>query len=274
MVDYSNHPYVKLLTHIEKGCQRLKEERDFIGYLLLMEHAASIEILIKIYNNIFKLLAQISYGTLDFPNYWYLSENWGHNNHILVDDLNCFLNENILKWYNRQEIPTEQQSILCLSNLRESENAEDIQNKILERYSIYHSKEDEKISPLFQMIKMHYYQMKQIATNSKFGFTQGYITNSKILAGYGRIFDVAEIFFGNDYNISYEGLAEQYKKDIELVNNKKEQNILVLILKVLVFILVSVLLILIFDKLSGFFGIIILIGFLGMLPKLLLKGKL
>ena len=279
MANYSNHPYGKLLTHIENGCQQLKEERDYVGYLLSMERAESIEKLIKIYNNIFKLLAYIFYGNLNFPYYWYHPETWGKDNCALAEDLNCFLNENILKWYQRQGIATEQQGYLCLSNLRESENAEDIQNQILERYARFHKDEDEKISPLLPIIQSHYSQLKQIATKSiKTGMFDSYISCSKVLAGHGRIFDVVETQFGEDYKISYEGLAKQYKKEIELAakkklseTKKKDKTKSILTLLILVIILVA--LIWILSKI-GIFGIIIIIGFIGLVPKIFLTLKL
>lgn len=222
MEDYSNHSYGKLLTYIEEGCQRLNEKRDYVSYLLSMERVDSIEELIKIYNNIFKLLAYIFYGTLDFPYYWYYPETWGRYNYLLVNDLNCYLNENILKWYERQEKVTVEQCQQCLSNLRGGENVQAIEMEIVDCFS---TNEEKELVSLSNIINRHFSLLKDVATKTKNrqGLIHNYILCSKELAAYGRIFDIVETSFGEDFDISYDGLAEQYKKECELAEQRKKE---------------------------------------------------
>ena len=221
MRDYSNHPYGKLLTYIEEGCQRLKEERDYVNYLLSMERVKSIEELIKIYNNTFKLLAYIFYGTLDFPYYWYYPETWGRFNYLLAEDLNCFFNENILKWYKRQENVTVEQCQQCLSNLRGGANAHAVEIEIIDGFC---TNEEIELVSLSYIINRHFSLLKDVATKTKNrqGLIHNYISCSKELAAYGRIFDIVETSFGEDFDISYDGLAEQYKSECELAEQRKK----------------------------------------------------
>ena len=218
--DCSHNPYKNLFEYIENGCQKVDEKRDFVKYLHSMEQADSIEQLISIYNNIFKLLAVIFFGTNKMPRKWYQPKTWGHNKEYLVEELNCFLNENILKWFQRQENVTYEQFTLCLSNLRDCENTVTIKDQLLQ-YSGY-------VSSLSRIVKRHFSIRQKIELSYPYEneYKNLYVTISKNLAGHGRIFDVAEVAFGEEYGIFYDGLAEEYKKDIEEEEKREEEKLL------------------------------------------------
>lgn len=220
--DYIQNPYKYLFEYIENGCQKIGEKRDFVKYLHSMEQSDSMEQLMSIYNNIFKLLAVIFFGTNKMPSKWYQPKTWGHNKGYLVEELNCFLNENILKWFQRQENKTYKQFTLCLSNLRDSDNTVRIKDQLLQ-YSGY-------ASSLSQIVKKHFSIRQKIELGNldviQNEYKKLYIKISKNLAGHGRIFDVAEVAFGEEYGISYDGLAEEYKKDIEEEEKREEEKLL------------------------------------------------
>ena len=62
MADYNNYMYKRMLSYIERRSKELNDDRDYIGYILSMEHAESIEKLIKMYNSCFKVLAYLFFG--------------------------------------------------------------------------------------------------------------------------------------------------------------------------------------------------------------------
>jgi len=131
MTDYSQYPYGRMLSYIERRCKELGDDKNYIEYILSMEHAESIERLIKMYGSCYKVLAYLFFGSKKLPHGWYITETWGYNNGWLIDELNYCLNENILKWYKRQESPSNAQTLSALSNLHESKNIVTVQNEIL-----------------------------------------------------------------------------------------------------------------------------------------------
>ncbi len=274
--DCSHNPYKHLFEYIENGCQKVDEKRDFVKYLHSMEQADSMEQLISIYNNIFKLLAVIFFGTNKMPRSWYQPKTWGHNKGDLVEELNCFLNENILKWFQRQDNATLELCNLCLSNLRDCENTVTIKDQLLQ-YSGY-------VSSLSRIVKRHFSIRQKIELSYPYEneYKNLYITISKNLAGHGRIFDVAEVAFGEEYGISYDGLAEEYKKEVEEEKKREErlriikvrenrgkkiENIVILLICISLFFALAY-----FLLKYGIIGLIILIGLPGALIAFIKKG--
>ena len=115
MADYSQHPYQSLLEFIKNGCRQINEERNYAEYLLLMERAESIEELVRRLGNLIKLLAVIHYGRTDMPQYWYFYDRWSGETFIHVQTLFHIFNEDLLKWYKRQEKTTAEQSTHLVS---------------------------------------------------------------------------------------------------------------------------------------------------------------
>lgn len=276
MSDFSQYPYQRLLTYIENECQQQGEERDFINYLLSMEHAESIEHLIKIYDNIYKLLAVLFFRTKKLPNEWYKPETWGYSNEYLIEELNYCLNDNILKWFNSQNSKTKELCFKCISNLRESKNTSAIEGILYKELTHYI---DDVNKEILYFRSRHYTLRKELERYcpNKTVRMNDYIYCSSYLAGHGRIFDIAEIKFAKERNITYEGLAEQYWKKVDLENTRKKAELNEKRMKMaLIVIFIVPLLILLIYVLNeiGFLGIIIIIGFIGLLPKILLTGKI
>lgn len=288
MQDYSKYPYKRLLEYIDTMCQKRGEERDFVNYLLAMNHAESIEKLMEMYDNLYKLLAVLFFGTNKLPRHWYHPETWGYDNTYLIEELNYCLNESVLKWHKRQEKPTNEQCLYCLVNLRESDNVIEVGEELYKSLSPEKHKEDKDI---LIIVRRHYLVRKELEIESRYGRKElkrnNYISFSQYLAAHGRIFDVAERSFAKKNGISYEGLAEQYWKELESKNEferiLKEQEIKVKklqekrrfyeMLKLLV-ILLPIMVVFFFVMVKmGIFGTIIIIGIIGAIPKLLLTGK-
>ena len=279
MSNYSMYPYGRLLTYIDNGCQRIGEERDFVQYLLTMDEVDSIEALVKRYDNIFKLLAVIFFGTNKLPYRWYVPETWGYNNEYLVDELNLCFNEKIWRWFNKQDSPTSELCKKCIANLRDGENYISMKNLFLKSYA----DNDADIIQLIATQHRHYKLIKKLELDSKLPKGQ-YIQSCKVLAWHGRVFDIVEKSLGKTIDVTYDDMAELYQKELELEakrkkeierNAKKEEEKRLkrsIIIGVLT-IPIGLLFMIIIDEI-GIFGIIIIIGFIGAIPKLFLTGKL
>ena len=222
MADYSKYSCCNMLQYIENRSRQLERD-NHIDYILSMENAESIEGLIKIYNNIYKFLAILFYGTKKVPKNWYKPETWGYNRKYLIEELNTYLNECILKWYQRQEFPTEQQAILCIANLRQCENT----YWIAEDIYISKFKANEDISRLIGKRNTLYNIRKKLEKSYAYGARdeREYLKLTRYLAAHGRIMDVAEIYFGKEYGIEYGNLIEDYQKDLEEEKRQEEDRV-------------------------------------------------
>ena len=274
MVDYSNHSYKSLLQFIDDGCKQIGEDRDYVSYLLSMEDAESIEELIKIYNNVFKLLVNIHFGVGNAPKKWDMIETGGKEYRYRVIQLNTYLNENILKWYQRQGVFTHEQASLCLSNLRKSESTY-VENAIVCSLS----KDEQKNIANLISIAEYQDQMRTLVNTSYSDLDKhisAYKNYSKILAGHGRVFDAAELQFGKRLCIDYEVLAQQYKEEVELkIKREKEEKarekeekkkmIIYLAIKAILLIPIVGVGIYLFNLIGGPLGLFILIGLPGAL---------
>lgn len=165
MQDYSQYPQRRLLEFIVNGCQQLNEERDFASYLISMEQAESIEEIIGIFNNIYKLLAIIFFESKNPPSYWYKYELWGKENISIVKELFDCLNKSILSLLKRQNKPTEIQCISCIVNLREGKNTSEIQKAIL---AIAGDKMTKEVFYLIERRNSHYSLRKKIDSLNRF----------------------------------------------------------------------------------------------------------
>lgn len=272
MVDYSQHPHSSLFRFIDDGCQKIDEKRDFVQVLFSMEEAESIDKLINTYDIIFKLLASIVWNTDPLPLSWYISEAWEVEEKKILDELNCYLNENILKCYRKHNSTDIGQAII---NLRKGKNRYAIQNELLKGIS---QEEIKAIEYLIDNRNLHNDLRKQIEQNYttiKNDLNNRYTRLSYYLVGRGYIFDIAEIECGRRIGISYDDLLDKFKKDverkkeeqeIEKVRKKKEKitiikrSIVVAIIMIPLFFLMSYA----FNKL-GIIGAIVLIGLPGAL---------
>ena len=281
MIDYSQHPYKSLLDHINNGCQQINESRDFVEYLLSMEQAESIDELTKILNNVIKLLAVIFYGRKTLPNNWYLYDCWGRVPACYMRDLLNFYNENLLLWYKKQENPTVEQCTSCIVNLRHSSNTTIIQDEILE---LAGDNKAENIDFKINVRDGHYetrISIDKLSYKSQ-NYLKTYKTRSRILGNYGRIVDAIEIAFGDKYNINYDKLILDFKNKVEQELKEEEERLKKerkdKIVRILIFIPVLLVVLfvyyLIVECIGGIFGLIIIIGLIGLSPKILLTGKI
>jgi hypothetical protein len=282
MSNYSSYPYGRLLAYIDNGCQRIGEERDFVQYLITMDEVDSIEALVKRYNNIFKFLAVIFFGTNKLPDRWYVPETWGYNHEYLVDELNLCFNEKIWSWFNKQDSPTSELCIKCIANLRDGENYISMKNLFLKSYA----DNDADIIQLIATQHRHYKLIKKLELDRNYSkpLKGQYIQSCKVLAWHGRVFDIVEKSLGKTIDVTYDDMAELYQKELELEAKRKkeiernakkrrrEKLIRSIIIGVLT-ISIGLLFMIIIDEI-GIFGIIIMIGFIGAIPKLFLTGKL
>lgn len=217
MTYYSNHKYRALFAFIEEGCKRTGEERDFVTYLLSMENAASIEELIKILNNIYKLFATFIYGKEKWPKRWYFCEYWGMDNAKYVDVLYQYFNENLLQIFKKIEKPTEVDYIKFIVNFRVCDNILDIEEEMLRDTS---EEVMQYLKTYISSRNYHYYRRKTVEKyiddpSTVSAELNGYKIATKSMLGNGRILDIAEVKFGNMFNIDYEELIKSYKEELE-----------------------------------------------------------
>lgn len=217
MNDYSQYPYAGLLKYIDEGCKRLGEERDFVQYLISMNEVESIEEMINRYNNIYKLIAVIFFGTNKLPASWYNPKTWGYNHEYLVDELNLCLNKSILGWLKRQENPTTEMCRMCIANLRNNEKYISVENDFLKEYF----DKDESLQILLGVQNDHYNLLKAFEDR----FKEEFIHSSEFLAIKGRCFDIRELSVGEDYNIDYNNLLVQYNERIEKQKQEEENKV-------------------------------------------------
>ncbi len=252
-------PLSALLDYIEKGCQQINEKRNYVDYLLSMEKASSLDELINKFNNVFKLLCIINFKDKRTPKDWYLYKYW--ENWIYVEVLLCYLNENILNLYKRQGDYSKKQFNKFLINLRNCKNRKIIEQEIL---NISHKKCNSKLNNLINnRYELHKNRRGYYKYESK---DLDYYTT---LVGNDYILDEIDYQIGLNYGFNQEKLKEQYL-------HLKKENIIKNIKGIAIIILAFIVLAPIFYLLSkiGFFGLIIIIGFLGLVPKILLSGKI
>lgn len=220
MKDYSKYSYSRMLQYIEKRCIELGRNNR-IDYVLSMEKAETMEKMIDIYDHVFQYLAILFFGTRKVPHGWYITDTWGYNHGWLIDELNYCLNENILKWYKRQENVTDEQALKCIANLRYAKNATIIQKEILKTSSpnvdlgIRH----------FIHVRFSFYKLRHKIEKGYFAsWEKGYyISYLRYLAFHGHILDVPEMAFCRDRGIKYDNLFEEYKIEREEERKLREE---------------------------------------------------
>ena len=278
MTDYSKYPYSRMLQYIEKRSLELGR-KNHIDYILSMEKAETMEKLIDIYNHAFQYLAILFFGTRKVPHGWYIVETWGYKNDYLLEELNWCLNENILRWFKRQESPSNELTLSALSNLHKSKNIVIVQNEILK---ISTPQADYGVKTLFY-IRDKQYDMRRPNSNYRYN-KHDYLYCSGYLAAHGHIFDIIENTCGKNLGISYDNVAIDYKKEVEREEKRKEDERIelekekrkILIGKITIGVLIIPIAILICYIMHevGLIGIIIIIGFIGAIPKVFLTGHL
>lgn len=277
MSDFIKYSYRKLLDFLVIENKYDKEGLDYAEYLLTMNSASSIDDMLNIYNKVF---VKISYYVFchSIPKNWFITDSWG-NKTYLVYELNKCLNENINRMYESLDFPTKEDCISCIINLRECDNKTMIQNNIflhkhfegLHGLDIIDLREKSytirrKIRALLFPCKEEYFELRDEYVEimdeiNRLGF-QYTIEDKKF-----------EEIRGIDVNKLVKKKREVERKNEEIEKKEKKVKIWNLILGGLILIPLFILFIVIFSKIS-IIGIIIIIGFLGAIPKIFLTGKL
>ena len=281
MADYCIYPYGRMLQYIEKRCIELGWSNR-IDYVLSMEKAETMEKLIDIYNHVFQYLAILFFGTKKVPHGWYIVETWGYNNEYLLEELNYYLNENILKWYKRLENPTNKQALSAISNLRKAKNTVVVERELLSLSKPYAYN---GVKTLIRNREKLYELRKKLGGYSNHSLVKSeFLSRSQYLAAHEYIFDVIESALGKDYDISYDNLIPQFIKYVKArekrleeerikIKKKKRKKIIDTVMLGLLMISIGLFLAFVIGKVD-LIGIIIIIGFIGAIPKVFLTGHL
>jgi len=281
MADYCIYPYGRMLQYIEKRCIELGWSNR-IDYVLSMEKAETMEKLIDIYNHVFQYLAILFFGTKKVPHGWYIVETWGYNNEYLLEELNYYLNENILNWYKRLENPTNKQALSAISNLRKAKNIVVVERELLSLSKPYAYN---GVKTLIRNREKLYELREKLGGNSNHSLVKSeFLSRSQYLAAHEYIFDVIESALGKDYDISYDNLIPQFIKYVEArekrleeerikIKKKKRKKIIDTVMLGLLMISIGLFLAFVIGKVD-LIGIIIIIGFIGAIPKVFLTGHL
>lgn len=224
MIDYSQHPYKRLLEFIDTGCQKIHEERDFVTHLLSMKQADSIEELVRILNVTFKVLAVIHFGNRTVPSYWYKYLSWGIDDNYYVNDLFSFFNENLLRWCKAQKRNRELNK-LCIANLRDGRNQYPIAEIII---GLKHEMFDAEIIAIERERDNFFYLRREInkyCTNKTTfnGAVNNLGKSAGIIAANGRLFDITEEETTKEYNLDIEKLRLEYKTELEVRLKQEEE---------------------------------------------------
>lgn len=270
-----------MLQYIEKRCIELGWNNR-IDYVFSMEKAESMEKLIDKYNHVFQYLAILFFGTRKVPRGWYEPKSWGYKKEYLLEELNYYLNENILKWYKRLENPTNKQALSAISNLREAKNTVAIERELL---SLSTPNAYNGVDTLIKNREKLYELREKLGGYSNQSLVKSeYISRSQYLAAHEYIFDIIEISLGKDYDISYDNLIPQFKKYVETrekeleeeriqIKKEKKDKIYRIIIFGVMIVPIAFVMLLLLDSI-GLFGIIIIIGFIGLIPKIFLTGHI
>lgn len=269
MTDDIQYRYRDLLEHLESGSQKLNESIDYAQYLQTMEKADSLKDIMLVFDNVITFQANIFYNRKNLDGNWYQHEFWGYEPSHHVQELCCYLNENILMWYQRQSAPSGEHLYSCLANLRECKNIDDIAKQLLST-PCPNAGEDAHV--ITSKVTRHYltrldlYKKRKSSIQYPTALNQ-YKDLSYSLAQYGRIFDVIEVAFGKEHGIDYSKLD----RSIKLRNNKKKEKSKTKDILFLIITIVIVMIVMMYLAIQiGFIGIIICIGFVG----LTLSGKI
>lgn len=275
MSDYSKYSYRRLLDFLVLENKYDKEGVDYAEYLLSMNNASSIDDMLIIYNKVFE---KISYYVFchSIPDYWFITESWGNKTYLAYELNNC-LNENIIRMYESLESPTKEDCISCIVNLRNCDNKTMIQNNIF----LHKHFDDLHGSDIIALRDYSYIIRRKIRkliprTEEYIELKSEYVDLMDELINLGYKYTIEEIKFeeirGIDVKKLIEKKREEERKNEEIERKEKIDRIWNLIIGGLFLIPIFILLVVLFSKI-GIIGIIIIIGFLGAIPKIFLTGK-
>ena len=270
MTDYSNYSFFRLLDFLKLEDKYDNEGVDYAEYLLSMNNALLLDEMITIYNKVFE---KISYYVFcrSIPQYWFITDSWG-NKKYLAYELNKCLNENILRLYESLDSPTKEDCISCIVNLRECENKTKIQNQIIlhKNFEGLHGLDIIGIRDKSYIIRRKIRKLLNPKTEEYLELRDEYVEIMGELINMGYKYTLEDNKFEEIRRISVKNLLN-IKREKE--RKEKKERIWNLILGGLILIPLFIIIAVIFSEIS-IIGIIIIIGFLGAIPKIFLTGKL
>lgn len=271
MVDSSNYPF-RLLEFLKMENKYDKEGGDYAKYLLTMYKATSIDDIVTIYNKVFE---KISYYVFyrSFPIHWFLTDSWGKKKY-LVYELNKCLNENIKRLYVSLENPTKEDCVSCIVNLRESDNKKPIQNAIF-LHNQFESINEPNIIGLREKSYMIRKKIRSMCPGNVgyYELVDEYDEIMNELKSLGYKYTIEEKKIEEMRSINVEEWVKRKEESVKLKNEKKRKDKIINIILVVLLMIPLLFIIYLYFKIK-LIGIIIIIGFLGAIPKILLKGKL
>lgn len=277
MSDYSKYSYRRLLDFLVLENKYDKEGVDYAEYLLTMNDALTIEDILAIYNKVFEKIAYYVFCH-SLPDYWFITDSWG-NKTYLVYELNKCLNENINRMYESLESPTKEDCISCIVNLRECENKTETQNNIFlhKQFEGIHGLDIIDLREKSYTIRRKIRELLFPSKEEFFELRDEYVEIMDEINSLGFQYTIEDKKFeeirGIDVNKLVKKKREEERRNEEIERKEKKAKIWNLILGGLILIPLFILFIMIFSKIS-IIGIIIIIGFLGAIPKIFLTGKL
>lgn len=274
MTDYSDYSYSSLLEFLVKEDKYDNEGVNYADVLLSMSGAISIEEMVTVYNRVFK---KISYYVFwhSLPDYWFITESWDSKQY-LANELNKCYNENLLRLYKSLDNPTKDDCVTCVVNLRESDNKTKIQNEVI----LYKTFEDlHGLSGIIGLRDKSYSVRRRIRkliprTDEYTEMKTQYVDIMCELLSYGYKNTVEEDKFEGIRHIDVRKMIKRkIEKEEKRLKEKRKEKIIFYVF-VIPLILVLVFIFSLIMKEIGLLGIIVIIGMLGLLPKVLLSGKI
>lgn len=127
-----NTNYSTLIDFLDNAHEKDTEGKNHSDILLSMQNSTSIKELVCIYDKVFKRLVRLTYGEDEsrFPSYWYKPVFWMENRGYLAEELDNYLNCNILRLLKNNLSKSNELFIACLLNIRNGSNKENTQREL------------------------------------------------------------------------------------------------------------------------------------------------
>ena len=207
MSKYDSYPCNKLLEFFDSWYEHDTDSFNYAQYLLTMQDAHSIKDLIKIYDKVlWKFIVRYTgMGEEDL-----VSNTWYNMNDISMDaeeywqDLNAFLNENIVRLFNSQDY-SDELAVKCIINLREASNYYSSRQSISSKSSAEASSIIDKLESSLSVVNdaPNHISPYNLETNGYREYKPIYINSIKELISHGYIKSIQDSTFELKTKIYY-----------------------------------------------------------------------
>lgn len=207
MADYSGYICRSLLEYLDSWYEHDTDRTNYAQYLLTMQGSSSVKEMISIYNKVLWkfILKYHALGNEDLVSTtWYDLSSLSVDTRTYWQSLNCFLNENIERFFNSQEY-SNKLSLECFVNLRDAINRTAIQQRILSKSSedVTIIKDDLLSAMEFVDDAPNHLSPYNIGANGYLECKPKYIENVKFLIKHGFIRSIKDISFEASTKITY-----------------------------------------------------------------------